>query len=439
MRSRALLLLAMAVGCVTPVAAADWPQWLGPHRDGKSADTGLLKAWPKDGPKLLWSVQDLDRVGTGNGSPAVVGERVYLHGGTAAKEAKEFVTCLNARDGSVVWKTPLETASAEFLERWGGGPRDTPTVDGDSLYVLGTTGDLSCLSTADGRVVWHKNLVKEFGGKVPQWGYSESVLIDGDRLVCTPGGQKKPIVALDKKTGKQLWACEAPYDSSYSSVVIAEVGGVRQYVQQLMKDSKDIQKVPGGATVGVRASDGKLLWKVDDPGLKIAVIPTPIVAGDRVFVTSGYGAGCKLIKLSPDGNGGTKAEKVYAKKTVSNHHGGIVLVGDYLYGHSDVGNWECVELATGDEVWSTTKLRGKGSISYADGMLYCFSESGTLALIKATPEGWTESGRFDIPKVSPIRSKTSGKVWPHPVIADGRLYLRDYEYLYCYDVGQPRK
>jgi outer membrane protein assembly factor BamB len=206
-----------------------------------------------------------------------------------------------------------------------------------------------------------------------------------------------------------------------------------------MKDSKDIQKVPGGATVGVRASDGKLLWKVDDPGLKIAVIPTPIVAGDRVFVTSGYGAGCKLIKLSPDGNGGTKAEKVYAKKTVSNHHGGIVLVGDYLYGHSDVGNWECVELATGDEVWSTTKLRGKGSISYADGMLYCFSESGTLALIKATPEGWTESGRFDIPKVSPIRSKTSGKVWPHPVIADGRLYLRDYEYLYCYDVGQPRK
>jgi len=438
---RALSLLAITAGLAVTATAADWAQWRGQGRDGKSADTGLLQAWPKDGPKLLWTVQDVAKVGTGYGSPAVVGDRVYVHGGTTATNAKEFCTCLSTKDGSVVWKTTLETTEAQFKESWGSGPRDTPTVDGESLYVLGTAGDLYCLRTADGKTAWHKNLVRDFGGKVPEWGYSESVLIDGDKLICAPGGGKAPIVALNKKTGETVWKCEAPFDSSYSSAVVAEVGGVRQYVQQLMKDSRGGRKGTGGATVGVRASDGKLLWKVEDNSYMIAVIPTPVVAGDRVFVTSGYSAGCKLIKLAPDSNGGTTAEKVYASKNVTNHHGGVVLVGNHIYGHSDSsgGNWVCVDLATGDEVWTATNLKVKGSVTYADGMLYCYSEAGTLALVKATTDGWSETGRFDIPKTSPIRSKTQGKVWPHPVVANGRLYLRDYEYLYCYDIVQPSK
>ena len=189
----------------------------------------------------------------------------------------------------------------------------------------------------------------------------------------------------------------------------------------------------------MRADDGKQLWRVDDLKRKVAVIPTPVVNGDRVLFTAGYGAGCELIKMSPDGDGGVKAEKVYTNKNITNHHGGVVLVGDYVYGHSDVGNWGCVELANGEPAWTTTKLTGKGSTTYADGHLYCLSENGTIALIKATPDDWMEMGRFKLPELSPIRLKTDGKVWPHPVIANGKLYLRDYEYLYCYEIGQPQK
>ncbi len=410
-------------------SAADWPQWRGPNRDGKSPETGLLHALPEGGPKLAWKRESLDEIGTGYGSPAVVGGRLYLIGGSTAKVgAEESVHCLDAATGEPVWTAKLKTSPGKFLDGWGGGPRSTPTVAGDRLYVLGATGDLTCLTVADGKEVWAKNLVKDFGGKVPQWGYSESPLVDGARVVVTPGG-KKGVVALDAKTGETAWVTEKlGDDAGYSSLVVAEVGGVRQYVTQTAAHG-----------VGVRASDGKLLWSVGEIGRKIAVIPTPVVAGDLVFFTAGYGAGCELYKLEPEGDG-TKATKVYSKnKVVATHHGGVVEYEGKIYGHSDSSGWVCFDYKTGPDepVWSSKKL-DKGSITYADGHFYCYGESkGTLVQIKATPEGWQEVGRFTIPKLSPTRPG-QGKVWTHPVVAGGKLYLRDYEHLYCYDIGSPK-
>lgn len=421
-----VLLLAMAGSA----AAADWPQWQGPQRDGHSADTGLLKIWPTSGPKLLWSVQNLDTIGTGYGSPAVVGDRLYILGAESEdKAAKEFCTCLNTKDGSVVWKATLETATGGFSNGWGRGTRSTPTIDGDALYVLGPAGDLRCLSRAEGKVVWTKHLVQDFGGRVPTWGFSESPLVDGDVVVCTPGS-KGGVVALNKKTGATVWMCSEIDDAAgYSSVVVATIGGVRQYIQQTMVGA-----------VGVRAKDGKLLWKAGELKRRTAVIPTPIVHNDHVFLTAGYGAGCEVFRLTPDGEG-TKATKVYTEnKVMVNHHGGVVRVGEHVYGYSDGKGWVCFDFLKGgeDPVWAhNTRTFGKGSISYADGELYCYAEGdGTLVKALASPEGWKETGKLTIPKTSPTRPR-SGKVWAHPVIANGKLYLRDYEHLYCYDVSSP--
>jgi outer membrane protein assembly factor BamB len=313
-------------------------------------------------------------------------------------------------------------------------------VDGDHVYVLGVLGDLVCLAKADGKPVWKKNLKADFGGQNPNRGYSESPLIDGDNLICTPG-KGAGMVALNKKTGETVWECEDFADAAgYSSIVPTVVGDVRQYVQQTMESA-----------VGVRAKDGKLLWRMvatsdqkPEPGARrqripftrqTAVIPTPVVSDGYAFFTAGYTFGCECFKLVPDGDG-TKAEPVYRKfRTVENHHGGVIAVGDYIYGHSDRGGWTCFAFkqAKDEPEWTSTKL-GKGSIAYADGHFYCYSEGdGTLVRIKATPEGWREAGRFKIPQTSKTRPG-SGRVWAHPVVAQDKLFLRDYEYLYCYDL-----
>lgn len=420
------LLAFSAVACLSgTLAAADWPTWRGPNRDGISTETGISGPWPAEGPKLAWKITDAAVIGVGYGSPAVVGDRIYLVGADGPKkDAKESASCLSAVDGKQIWKTPLDTTPGNFNDGWGGGPRSTPTVDGDHVYVLGSTGDLVCLTTKDGKEVWKKNLVKDFGGKIPTWGYSESVLVDGPNVVVTPGS-KSGVVALDKKTGATVWTCEDLKDGAgYSSLVPVEIGGVRQYVSQTMKHG-----------FGVRAKDGKLLWSVGEIGRATAVIPTPVVHDGIAFFTSGYGAGCEAFKLEPDGDG-TKATKIYSKnKVVANHHGGVIRFGDNIYGHSDSTGWVCFDYKTGpaDPTWSSKK-NSKGSIAYADGQFYTYGESkGDLVRIKATPEGWEETGRFTIPATSTIRPK-QGKVWAHPVIANGKLYLRDYELLYCYDL-----
>ena len=429
MVSRAFFLLAMAAALAGTTAAADWPQWRGPNRDGISAEKGVAKPWPSDGPKLLWTIDKLETVGTGYGSPAVVGDKLYVLGADGAKkDAKESCTCLNVKDGTVVWQKPLETTPGSFSDGWGGGTRSTPTVDGDLLFALGSTGDLVCLATKDGEVKWRKNLVKDFGGKIPNWGYSESPLVDGENVVVTPGA-KGGVVALNKKTGEKVWQTAGMTDGAgYSSLVPFEVGGVRQYAQQTMSHG-----------IGVRASDGKLLWSVGEIKRATAVIPTPVVDGNVVFFTSGYGAGCEAFKLEPDGDG-TKAEKIYSKNSVvQNHHGGVIRVGDKVYGHSDKTGWVCFDFKTGPDepVWANKKF-GKGSITYADGEFYCYAEGkGELVRIKATDKGWEETGKLTIPSTSPLRKPTSGKVWAHPVVANGKLFLRDFELLFCYDLANP--
>jgi outer membrane protein assembly factor BamB len=416
--------LAVLALSLTAPSDTDWPQWRGPNRDGVSKETGLLKTWPTEGPKLLWIFEE---GGLGYSSFSVVGNVAYTMGAQDDKNGdKEFVLAIDTTTGKEKWRT--EIGKYFRNEPWGGGPRGTPTIDGDKLYALGARGDLVCLALADGAKVWAKNLVSDFGGGVPGWGYSESVLIDGDKLIVTPGREKGAILALDKKSGDQVWRCAELTDyAGYSSIIVAEVGGIRHYVQQTMQ-----------SLCGVRASDGKLLWRRADLKYAVAVIPTPIFYKDHVFATAGYGAGCTLVKLSPAENG-IKAEKIYANKSIVNHHGGVIRVGEYVYGHSDAGNaWMCLEFmrsdrADGPEPVSKFKF-DKGSSVYADGSLYCFGQSkGEVVKVSPSPDVWKEEGRFTLPKSDTNRSK-SGGVWSHPVIADGKLYLRDQNYIFCYDV-----
>lgn len=402
----------------------DWTTFRGPNHSGVSAETGLLDSWPSDGPKLLWQKSDAADVGVGYGSPAVVGGKVYMFGSDSPKQTgAEMVTCLEAATGKQVWQTKLTTTAGKYSDNWGGGPRCTPTVDGGNVYVLGATGDLVCLAADKGEVVWKKNLVKDFGGGIPNWGYSESVTVDGDRVVVTPGG-KGGMVALNKKTGETVWQCAELTDGAgYASVVVTEVGGVRQYLTQTMSSG-----------IGIQAKDGKLLWKVGEINRRTAVIPTPVVSDDgHVFFTAGYQAGCECYKLSKDGDG-TKAEKVYSKNAdLDNHHGGVIMIGDYVYGHSDRNGWVCFDYKKGEVVWKNKGV-GKGSCTAAGDSLFCYSEqSGKLARARVSEKGYEELGSFSIPATSTLRPN-SGRVWAHPVVSGGRLYLRDYELLYVYDL-----
>ena len=425
MKVTRLLLLAAGFALASSVAsAADWPQWRGPNRDGISKDSGLLKAWPKEGPKLLWS---FDTAGVGYGSPAVVGNKLYIVGAEDPGTGdKEFAICINLADGKQVWKKALDDALGKYSTNWGGGPRCTPAVDGDYLYVLGAKGDLRCLKTLDGSKVWGVNLVKDLSGKVPNWGYCESVLIDGDRLLCTPGGAKGTIACLKKKTGEIEWRSAGLTDEAqYSSLVIGNFG-VKQFIT-LTKNG----------TVSVRASDGKFLWKSSAGKNGTAVIPTAIVVDKYVFATAGYGAGCGLIELTADGADSVKSKDVYLNKAMMNHHGGVILLDNFIYGYSDKGGWMALDFRNltadkEDPAWKSNKLE-KGSITFGDGCFYCYSQKGTCALIDANPKEWKELGRFDIPAKSKFPRK-SGAIWTHPVVANGKLFLRDHELLFCYDV-----
>lgn len=424
MSSLSLALLALSLSAP---AAADWPQWRGPNRDGVSTETGLLKTWPKDGPKLLWTYEE---TGLGYSGPAVVGNVLYTMGAADDKNGdKEFVLALDTTTGKEVWRTRIGTY---YKNDWGGGPRGTPTVDGAFVYALGGGGDLACLDRATGKVVWQKNYKTDFNGQqMMRWGYSESVLVDGDHLIGTPGGTDGTVVALNKKTGEKVWRSPDLKDlAAYSSLVVAEIGGVRQYVGMTNKGA-----------VAVRASDGKKLWASPLANNGIAVIPTPVVAGDQVFVTSGYNATSGLLKIK-GGSDELTAEKVYeSTKVLQNHHGGVVKVGDYLYGHSEVsrGLWVCLDFKTGAEKWrkeaKAKESLEKGCVVYADGSLYALGEdSGTCVKVAASPAGWKEEGRFTLPKRDDARRAQRGRIWTHPVIAGGRLYLRDQNYLFCYDL-----
>ncbi len=411
-----------AVALIFPTVAfaqAEWPQWRGPKRDGVSTDTGLLKEWPAEGPKLLWEAKG---AGRGYSSLAISGGRIYTMGDgpSTAQDKDEYALCFEEATGKQLWMAKLGPAWNSGKPEWQGS-RSTPTVDGDVLYALTAHGGLICLETATGKERWRKSLQKDFGGKKKDgWGYSESPLVDGDKLVCTPGGDKATMVSLDKKTGSPTWTAALPGDpgAGHASIVVAEIGKVRVYVTT----------TAGGARA-IRASDGKVLWSY--PFGATAVIPTPIVKGDLVFVDAGYGTGGALLKQVPDADGGVKMEEVYGlKKELNNKHGGIVLIGEHLYGDTDSsGTPWCAEFATGAQKWKQTVARQRSaSITAADGYLYIRFDNGQLALVKATPEGYKESGSFKIPHSGERPS------WSHPVVAGQKLFLREGDYILCYDL-----
>lgn len=409
--TRNLLLVCSFLLPALAAPAADWPQWRGPNRDSRCQETGLLKAWPTDGPPLAWQTKG---VGEGYSGVAVVGDRIYTQGDF--QSGSELIA-LSLADGKRIWGTPMGNSGG------GGGypgPRCTPTVDGDLVFALNQHGDLVCVEAATGKERWRKNMSKDFGGKMMSgWGYAESPLIDGKQLLCTPGGSKGAVIALDKQTGQLLWQCKDFTDSAaYSSLVVDSIGGVRQYVA-----------LTGASVAGVAADDGRLLWRADRKG-QTAVIPTPICSDSQVFVSSGYGVGCNLFKITP---GATfSATQVYANKNMVNHHGGVILLDGRLYGYSDGKGWTCMDFKTGDVVWADKSL-AKGSILYADQHFYLRSEEpsrGTLALIEASPAGYKETGRFNQP------DRSGKNTWPHPVIAYGKLFIRDQNRLFCYDIKQ---
>jgi outer membrane protein assembly factor BamB len=388
--------------------AVEWPQWRGPNRDGNSTETGLLKQWPAEGPKRAWLYEN---AGLGYSSFSIVAGRLFTIG---TRDENEILLALDAKTGKELWATPI----GEILgNNWGDGPRGTPTVDADRVYAISGKGNLVCAQAASGKIVWEKSM-QDLGGKVPGWGYTESPLVDGKLVVATPGGDKGTMAAFDKMTGALAWqSADITEGAQYSSIVPATLNGKKQYVQLVMQ-----------TLFGVDPANGKLIWRSPWSG-KTAVIPTPIVKGDEVFISSGYGVGCKKVKVN-----GSEATDVFMNKDLENHHGGVILIGDYLYGHSNRDGWTCMNFADGTVKWQEKKALGKGAIAYADGMLYCQDErSGTVALIEASPNGWSEKSRFTLSPLATIRS-AKGAVWTHPVIVNGKLYLRDQNYIYCHDV-----
>jgi outer membrane protein assembly factor BamB len=415
--SRTLLLVplvALAAALASPAAPAgkpkalDWPQFRGPKRDDVSVEKGLLKSWPKGGPRLLWKGTG---VGQGFSSVSVAGDKVFTMGD---KDGSSHVFALSRSTGKKLWDARVGRAGGNYA-----GTRCTPTVDGALVYALGQFGDLVCLEAATGEEVWRKNLPKDFGGSVGGWNYSESPLVDGDKLVCTPGGRAATVVALNKKTGAVLWKSGLGDRAEYSSLVVSEACGVRQYVQ-----------LTANGMVGVSARDGRELWRYDKLGGNTANVPTAVVRGNQAFCTAGYGKGGALLTLKR-GAGGIEVEEDYYNPELRNKHGGVVAVGEYVYGDTDdAGRPWCAEWKTGKRRWVRAG-RGKGagsaSLTYADGHLYVHYANGWVALVPADPKGYAEKGSFKIPNAD-------HNSWAHPVVVGGRLYLREKDVVWCYDV-----
>ena len=423
----------------------DWPQWQGPDRNGVSKETGLLKEWPKDGPPLAWRVGDL---GGGFSAPSIADGRLF---GMSNRGSNEVVWALSETNGKELWVTRLGPAyRGQGMPQGSEGPGATPTVDRDRLYVVGDAGNLVCLNAENGTIVWQKNFVTDFGGTAPTWAYRESPLVDGNKVICTPGSNKAMLVALDKLTGNTIWQTQMPDSAggdsggrggrggrgggsgaAYSSAIAIDFEGQRQYVQFTAK-----------AVIGVAASDGKLLWQWSRPANGFGInVSTPIYQDGKVFAASAYGAGGGLVKLIKDADGGIKAEEVWFSSNIQNHHGGVAVIDGALYGGNGgngTGYLVCLNFQTGEVLWNEgdpDKRRvKKGSVAVADGRIYYRVDTEAsravdeLILIEPSRKEYLERGRFRIPDPSGVHS------WSHPVIANGKLYVRDQGDLFCYDV-----
>ncbi len=390
-------------------SSTDWPQWRGPDRNGISKESGLMKQWPASGPSRVWMTSNL---GAGFGSIAVQGDRIYVQG---MQGRASMVSSLNRADGQVVWSKVIGTG---LNNERGPGPRGTPTIDGDLLYVLTENGDLACLRIQDGTRVWQRNILADFGGRNISYLISESPLVDGNKVIVTPGGRNAGMVALDKMSGETIWTSEELSDEAgYASVIAADVAGVRT-----------LMTLTGENGVGIRASDGKLMWEYPRVANRIANVATPVFHDNKVFYSSSYGTGGALLGLTVQA-GEVSAEELYFTRNLQNHHGGLVLLDGYLYGyHNSI--LTCLEFATGNVMWRDRSI-GKGSLTYADGNLYLFSENNVVGLAEATPSGYREKGRFEVADQVADQGLFS---WAHPVVSSGRLYIRNQGTLASYDV-----
>ncbi len=406
----------------------DWPQWRGPQRSATSTETGLLKEWPKGGPTRVWTATKL---GGGYGSPIVVAGKIY---GVGKVEGKEYAWRLNEKDGAEIWRKEFAAPGKVGYDE---GPRCTPAFssdpkNGDCIYVVGVGGDLACLKAATGEKVWSKNYGKDFNGRMMSgWGFSESPLIDGDKLICTPGADNAAIVALNKATGEVIWKASVPKcgGAGYSSIIKATVGDVPMYITILGKSA---------GVVGVHAETGKELWRYNRIANGTANIPTVICRDNLVWCSTGYGdGGSALLKLTPQGKDKVSAkEEAYHDKSLQNHHGGMVLFDEHVYFGADHGQGfpACVDFKTGKIDYKLAKPLGGGggsaAIAFADGMLYYFYQNGQMVLLNATPNeaDLKVAGSFKIPEPS------KDAKWAHPAIANGKLFLRDQDKLHCYNI-----
>jgi outer membrane protein assembly factor BamB len=408
-------LIYFAFNVSASVPESDWPQWHGAERNSISKETGLLKAWTATGPSSVWSITG---IGQGYGSLAIKGEQIFVQGVKKvtvqnAQTPQSTVFCLNRANGQTVWATALGRALDQDR---GGGPRGTPTVDGDRLYALSENGDLACLRIKDGSAIWQKNILKDFGGENPNWLISESPLVDGNNVIVMPGGNEASVVALDKMTGKTVWTSKELNDEAgYASCIVADVQGVRT-----------IMGFTARAGVGLRAADGKLMWRYEPAANRTANCATPVFSNNKVFYSSAYGTGCGLLNLKAE-NGKVQATEAYFSKEMQNHHGGMVLVNGYLYGFSN-SILMCMEFDTGKVMWRHRSV-GKGSLTYADGNLYLLSENNTVGLAAASPTEYVEKGRFSI-------ADQGWPSWAHPVVCGGKFYIRNQGTLACYDVRE---
>jgi outer membrane protein assembly factor BamB len=411
-------MVALMATSLTEIKAQDWPQWRGPNRDGVSKETGLNLDWTAKKPQLLWTFRD---AGAGYTAPVIVGNTLYSQG---AGGGTDFAFALDTRTGKLIWKQSL---GKQYIMDRGDGPRGSVTVDGDKLYLIRGSGQVHCLSAADGKTIWSKDFRTDLGGNImsrTDWGFSESPLVDGNLVICTPGGSNGTLAALDKATGKVVWRSKEYTDlGGYSSPIVAVIDGVRQYIQLTRQ-----------GVVGVSAKDGKLLWSAKVAGNNTAAIPTPVYRDNIVYVTSGYGSGCAALRISKKGEAFT-ADVIYSNKVMINHHGGVVLVGDHIYGYSDGPGWVCQNFKTGESVWTHKVAEpGKGAVLSVGGRLLCLDErTGSLTVALASPDGWKEFGRLGIPQRTTVPSMDK-RVWTHPVVSNGKLYLRDHDLVFCFDL-----
>ena len=381
----------------------DWPQWRGPRRDGVSKETGLLKDWPANGPRLAWRIN-----GTGDGysSFAVAGGRLFTLG---ARQNTEYIFAFDAASGKKLWEV---ANGRRFNNDRGDGPRGTPTIEGDRVYVFGSSGDMTVLDAASGKVFWTQNLLQKYGGSNINWGLSESPLVLSDRIIVTPGGRGASIVALRKTDGSLIWKSQSD-EPGYSSALLHAIGNTQEAVIFTAERA-----------LGIDVNDGRVLWSYNRVANRTANIATPIARGNHVFLSSDYGTGAALLALAPDGNR-IKASEVYFTNEMRNHHASSVLVGDYLYGFSS-SILTAMHFETGKVAWRDRSV-GKGSLVFADDRLYLFSENGVVGLAEANPQKYVEHGRFQL-------RTGSLPTWSHPVVSGGKLFIRDQDTLYAYDV-----